>query len=255
LAQLHKQVGDTVVLNNAASGPATVRIVGTATMPTIGNSGSLHLEMGTGALLDYRLIPPSQRDLFGGGSAGPGFLAVDLRPGANPASALASLQHIAKALSTTANFGVAVVAVDRPAEIVGYRADRSTSVWLGTGLAAGAVISLALTLVASVRRRRRDLALLRTLGFTGRQLASTVAWQSSVAVGMGIIVGVPIGIVLGRTLWNLFAGAINAVPRPAVPAGSIAFIALGALILANLIAALPGQIAARTRTSLLLRAE
>ena len=53
----------------------------------------------------------------------------------------------------------------------------------------------ALTLFASVRRRRRDLALLKTLGFTRRQLAATVAWQASIAVALGVIVGVPLGIV------------------------------------------------------------
>ena len=42
-------------------------IVGTATMPAIGGSGwgSLHLEMGTGALFAYQNIPPSLRDVVG----------------------------------------------------------------------------------------------------------------------------------------------------------------------------------------------
>jgi predicted lysophospholipase L1 biosynthesis ABC-type transport system permease subunit len=33
------------------------------------------------------------------------------------------------------------------------------------------------------------LALLKTLGFTERQLAATVAWQASVAAVIGIVVG------------------------------------------------------------------
>ena len=51
-----------------------------------------------------------------------------------------------------------------------------------------------LTLITSVRRRRRELALLKTLGFTRRQLAAVVAWQSTIAVAIGIIIGVPVGI-------------------------------------------------------------
>jgi ABC-type lipoprotein release transport system permease subunit len=44
--------------------------------------------------------------------------------------------------------------------------------------------------MASVRRRRREFALLKTLGFTQRQLAATVAWQSSVPAIVGLIFGV-----------------------------------------------------------------
>jgi hypothetical protein len=254
LSELHKRLGDTVVVSDGTA-RTHLTIVGTATMPTIGGGGEVHLEMGTGALLAYRLIPEVQRNPFGNPFSGPGFLVINLRTGVNRATARASLQHVATSLSNVANFGVMVVPVAQPAEILNYRSDRSLSAFLGAGLAAGAVISLALTLVASVRRRRRDLALLKTLGFTARQLASTVAWQSSVAVLLGAVVGVPLGIVLGRTLWDLFANEINAVPAPSVPAGSIALITIGALVLANIVAALPGRVAARTPTALLLRAE
>ena len=45
------------------------------------------------------------------------------------------------------------------------------------------------------------------------------------------------------------------VAQPSVPVLTIALIALGALVLANLVAAIPGRVAARTRTATLLRAE
>ena len=115
--------------------------------------------------------------------------------------------------------------------------------------------ALALTLTASVRRRRRELALLKTLGFTRRQLAAVVAWQSTITVAFGIIIGIPLGVFLGRALWNLFAGQIDAVPAPTVPALTIALIAISALVLANVVAAIPGYLAARTRTAVLLHAE
>jgi predicted lysophospholipase L1 biosynthesis ABC-type transport system permease subunit len=96
---------------------------------------------------------------------------------------------------------------------------------------------------------------LKTLGFTRRQLGSTVAIQSTVAVAVGTVIGVPLGIVIGRILWDLFAGGINAVPQPTVPVLAVVLIALGALVLANVVALVPGRIAARTPTALLLRAE
>jgi ABC-type lipoprotein release transport system permease subunit len=109
--------------------------------------------------------------------------------------------------------------------------------------------------VASVRRRRRELALLKTLGFTQRQLAAAVAWQASVAAMIGAAVGVPVGIALGRWLWILFAREIYAIPEPSVPVLEVVVIVLGTLVLANLVAAIPGRIAARTPTALVLRAE
>ena len=172
---------------------------------------------------------------------------------------LRSLQRINATLNkeTSADGGAAggVVGVLRPAEIVNYRSMGSTPALLGATLAVGAVAALALTLVASVRRRRRELALLKTLGFTRRQLASVIAWQSTIAVGIGVIIGVPLGIIIGRALWGEFARAIHVVPRPTVPALAITLIAIGAVVLANLVAAIPGRQAARTQTAVLLRAE
>jgi ABC-type lipoprotein release transport system permease subunit len=149
----------------------------------------------------------------------------------------------------------ALLSVQRPAEIVNYQSTGSTPTLLASGLAVGAVVALGLTLAASVRRRRRELALLKTLGFTQRQLAAAVAWQASVAALFGIVVGVPVGIAVGRWLWILFAHAIYAVPSPSVPVVHVALVVLGTLILANLSAVIPGRMAARTPTALVLRAE
>jgi ABC-type lipoprotein release transport system permease subunit len=106
-----------------------------------------------------------------------------------------------------------------------------------------------------VRRRPRDFALLKTLGFTRRQLGGAVAWQSSVIVVIGLVIGVPLGIAAGRWLWLAFAHELAAVPDPTIPAGSIALAAVAALVLANLVAALPGRRAARTPAAEALRAE
>jgi ABC-type antimicrobial peptide transport system permease subunit len=186
---------------------------------------------------------------------GPSAILVRLRKGSDQASALAGLDKISQELTTPTNYGVSVLPVQRPAEIINYRSMGTIPAILGLGLAAGAIIALSLTLIASVRRRRRDLALLKTLGFTRRQLAATVAWQASVAVGIGTVVGIPVGIIVGRALWTVFAHQIDAVAQPFVPGLTIAAIGLGALVLANLIAAVPGRLAANTPTALMLRAE
>ena len=256
LVALHAHVGDAVEVTYGTTMPARLRVVGTATMPTIGAANaSLHSTMGTGALLAYQLIPPSVRNSFQNSPDGPNAILVRLRSSADPAAARRALNRIATALTLPTNYGVAVLAVQRPAEIVNYRSMGTTPAVLGAGLGAGAFVALGLTLMASVRRRRRELALLKTLGFTTRQLAATVGWQSSIAVLIGAVVGVPVGIALGRSLWIVFADEIHAVARPTIPILSIVLIALGALVLANLVAAIPGRLAARTPTAALLRSE
>jgi hypothetical protein len=256
LASLHKRIGQTVNVSGAMiNKPTTLVIAGTASMPAVGFGFTSHLEMGSGALLSDSLVSPEFLS-SGNGSAnnGPNAIFVRLRAGANPTASLHALQRIASTVKGP-DGGVTLTSLERPAEIVNYRSTGSTPAFLGVGLAAGAVVALGLTLIASVRRRRRDLALLKTLGFTARQLAAAVAWQSSTAVGIGTILGVPLGIVVGRIVWDLFAHQINVVPAPSIPVLSVVLIALGALVLSNLVAAIPGRIAARTSTALLLRAD
>jgi hypothetical protein len=255
LLQLHKHLGQSVTLGEGNGRSVNLQIVGTATMPTLGDVGAQHLEMGQGAVLSAALLPAALKNPFQDRLRGPEGFFIQFRPGVNSQAAVRRLNRIAKPLSNTDNFGVYPAGVQRPAEIVEYRSMGTTPAILGASLGAGAVVALGLTLLASVRRRRRDLALLKTLGFTRRQLGLTVATQSTVAVAIGAVVGVPLGIVVGRVLWDLFAGGINAVAQPTVPVVSIALIALGALVLANVVAAVPGRIAARTPTALLLRAE
>ncbi len=211
--------------------------------------------MGTGALISASSIPNAVSNVNNVTPYGPNAIFVRVRGGANEAAPLAAMDKIASELITPTNYGVNVLTVQRPAEIINYRSMGTAPALLGNGLAAGATIALCLTLIASVRRRRRDLALLKTLGFTRRQLAATVAWQASVEVGIGTVIGIPVGIVLGRSLWDAFARQIDAVAQPFVPALTIVAVGVGAIGLANLIATIPGHLAADTPTALMLRVE
>ena len=272
LALLHKRVGETVIGSFGTPNtaplyipPFKLVIAGTATLPAIGGASNFadHPSMGTGALLSDDVKPAflhaaQEPDP---NLDGPGLVFVRLHGGVSAAAGLADMHRIAhlsdKVFATDPNAtgdSVEVLGVQHPAEIVNYQSTGATPVILAAGLALGAVVALALTLIASVRRRRRDLALLKTLGFTTRQLAATIAWQASVIAVIAVIIGLPVGIAAGRQLWTLFARSIDAVPQPTVPA-SLFLVAVGVLVLANLVAAIPAHLAARTPAALALRAE
>jgi hypothetical protein len=270
LAALHKRVGDVVTVSEGQIVPPTrLRIVGTAALPTIGDVIGVHASLSTGAVIPQQSVPAKDLAIYGPVS-GPNAIFIRLRPGVSQAAGLRSLNQVAGQLNQDSRGPLAesiigdmgthirfysVLPVQRPAEIVNYRTMGAMPAILAGGLAAGAVVGLGLTLIASVRRRRRDFALLKTLGFTRRQLAAAVAWQSTAVAAVGLVIGVPAGIAAGRWLWLAFAHELSAVPDPVVPAGSVALAAVAALVLANLVAALPGRAAARTPAAIVLRAE
>jgi ABC-type lipoprotein release transport system permease subunit len=148
-----------------------------------------------------------------------------------------------------------VVATQRPAEIVNYRSMGTTPALMALLLTIAATSALALTLIASVRSLRRDFAILQSLGFTRRQIGAAVAWQSTFTVALGVLIGVPVGIVAGRWLWDTFAHHINVPAEPTISVALILVVVAAALLLANIIAVVPRLIAAKTQTLSLLRAE
>src|SRR5205814_9707787 len=118
-----------------------------------------------------------------------------------------------------------------------------------------ATVAVGHALVTSVRRRCRDLAVLKTLGFERVQVRATVAWQATTLAVIGLVVGIPLGVVVGKVIWGAVAdnlGVSNAASVPVV----VALVSLpAAVLLANVIAALPAGAAARTLPAAVLRSE
>ena len=117
-----------------------------------------------------------------------------------------------------------------------------------------ATATLAHTLVTSIRRRRRDFAILKALGFVKRQVSGAVAWQATTLAGISLAAGLPLGILAGRWGWNFLAERLGVVPEPVVPLTVLLVIPV-AVALANLIAFPPGRIASRLRAAVVLRTE
>jgi FtsX-like permease family len=148
-----------------------------------------------------------------------------------------------------------IIPAERPGDVSSLVRISDVPILLSGLLALIALGTLAHTLVTSIRRRRRDLAILKTMGFVRGQLAGAVAWQATTLAAFALLIGIPVGIAVGRWSWRFFADQLGVLPDPIVPVVAILVAIPSGLLLANLIAALPGRSAARTRAAQVLRSE
>ena len=245
LDQIGASVGDRVrVRPDAGGAPEQLRVVGRVVLPGLGTyPGSDKTALGEGALLTKTTLQRLGPD-FG---AGP-FL-VRLHPGANRSA-------LTKTLIPSGRFDkVEVATLERPSDIVAYERVRSTPLLLAGILAVLAVATVANALIAAVRRRRRDLALLKTLGFTRRQVSASVAWQSTTLAAVALVIGLPLGVIVGRWAWTALADNLGTVAEPIVPLTALVVAVPVVVLAANAVAFVPGRIAARLRPATVLRSE
>lgn len=237
---LGKRIGDTVLATTTGAS-RRLRVVGRLVVST--GDANAAVTPGKGAVahvgLWRHLSPP-------GTPISPQGFLVRLDPASDRHRAIARLQR---------DFPNTVLLPLKPPDLtnlerVGYL----------PGLLAGLVGLLDLgttahALITSVRRRRRDLAILKTLGFRRGQISQTVAWQATTFAVVAGLIGVPLGIAGGRWAWRLVAEQLGVVAGPVVPPVPVLAIVTGALLVANLVAAGPGWTAAKIQPSVALRSE
>ena len=142
-----------------------------------------------------------------------------------------------------------------PTAVVSLGDLRSLPLALGVFFALLASATVAHALVTTVRRRRQELAIMRSIGFTRRQSRIAIAWQATMIAAAGVVIGVPLGIVAGRLVWRQLADNFPVVYVPPLAAIAIVLVVPAAIVLANLLAALPARAAARIRPAEALRTE
>jgi hypothetical protein len=227
------RVGD-VVTARVGDRSMKARVVGRAVLPDF----TTEISLGRGAFMPFagykRIVPHAPRDTF----------LVRFAAGTDKRAALARLRR-----SGQATPGV------RPTDLANFSRVDSMPFVIGGVLGTAAIATLVHTLLTSIRRRRRDLAVLKTLGFVRGQVSRAVAWQATTITAIAVVVGIPLGIAAGRWIWTIFADQLGVVRETVVPVVPTLLVVPAALIAANLIATLPARLAARTRPALALRAE
>ncbi len=173
---------------------------------------------------------------------------VALRPGADPGAVLGRLQRVV---------GTEVSVTSRATAAAGRRVRdaRVLPVVLAACLGLLALATLAHAVSAAVRRRRHDLAVLRALGMTPRQVRWIPRTQAAALATAGLLSGVPLGVVAGRALWRLVAESTPLVYVPPTPVEALVLAVPVGVGVVLALAALPGRRAVRLRLAETLRAE
>jgi ABC-type lipoprotein release transport system permease subunit len=228
----------------AATGDEVEVAVGTrsARMEVVGSGVLTDIEgaeplLGNGAMLTFdgyeRLAPDAARNFF----------FARFEPGVDEREAIESMTRFDPITGA------------EPVDVTNYGRIQAVPIVIGALLVLIAIATLFHTLVSSIRRRRRDLAILKVVGFERTQVSRVVAWQATTIVAVAAFIGVPLGIAAGRWGWTIFAEELGVVPDSVVPLVPILVLLPAALIVANLIAAPPAAIAARTPAAEVLRTE
>ncbi len=122
-------------------------------------------------------------------------------------------------------------------------------------LALLASLAVGHALFTGVRRRRREFAVFKTLGSSRRQVRAAVAWHATMLAAVGLVVGIPLGLIVGRWTWRQLAHSLGVATTAWVPAPELVIVAAVVVLIANLIGAFPARAAAHTRPAVALRAE
>jgi hypothetical protein len=246
-SSLHVHIGDEVVVGDAPG--RKVRVVGTALVPA-----TSHTDFDQSAWMTakgLRASLPSDAAL----DDGEDYALIRWQPGVRSDEAgrrlVKGFRELQTASSGTFDSGRAVL----PTAVIELGRLRTLPLALGVFFALLGAATVAHALVTTVRRRRHDLAVLRSIGFTRRQSRGAIAWQATVLAAAGLVVGIPLGILTGRQIWRWCAQTFPVVYVAPLAAVVVLLVIPGAIALANALAAGPAHAAARIRPAEALRTE
>jgi hypothetical protein len=239
MRRAHVGLGDRVRV-----GDRSLRVVGQAIFPVTDDGYPL----ADGVLFDDDgFVAAGLAQASGFATTGFNTFAVKLRPGSDRDAAVRRLSALSR--------GDPPMLTRTPAEVDQLRQlDRLPTI-LAVFLLLVALLALGHALVLTVRHRRSELAVARTIGLTPGQTARTVAWQATTLGVVGALVGLPIGLVLGRAVWAAVARSYGIADDPAWPWVVVALAIPVVVLLANALAWWPGRRAAYLQPAEILRAE
>jgi hypothetical protein len=165
---------------------------------------------------------------------------------------------IERLAQSTGQAGAALIADTSstpPPDIVNVERVRPIPFVLAALLAALALVTLAHAMAMSVHNRRRDVAVLRSLGADRKWISRATLWQATSFALVPLIIGLPAGIVVGRIAFRAFADSMGTLDDAAIPVIYSALIVVATIMLANTAAWLAARHSGRGTPAIALRAE
>jgi hypothetical protein len=248
MRKLHAHIGGTVMASaiGASSPLLPARVVGQAVL----EPGEIAGHLGEGAVI----TSGGKVHFASGATTTPPFvIGVRYRYGANRAASEHALES--RLVNIDAGFGGNVSGPATPTDMVDFGHVSYLPFAFGAIVAGIALLTVVHLLVTSIRRRRRDIAVLKTLGFVRRQVSRTIGWQATTLAFTAVLFGVPLGVVAGRWAWTALARQLGVQPEPVTPVALVLLVAPAMLLVAKVVSLVPARFAARTRPALVLRSE
>jgi ABC-type antimicrobial peptide transport system permease subunit len=115
--------------------------------------------------------------------------------------------------------------------------------------------SLTHALATTVGRRRHELATLRSLGLTPRQTTACIVWQALTIGAVGLVLGVPLGLIVGRGAWWAAADPIGVRTDTSRPLAAMLVMCVGTIVAATVLASAIAWRTGRTTPAQALRTE
>jgi putative ABC transport system permease protein len=227
------RVGDTVLLRDPRSG-RTRQLRAAA----IAETGFANV---------YAYVSPDAMRAVFGPALTPNLLFIKLKPGADAERFAASLNGAYVANGADARSFRSLVAENLAQQQQFFRLMRG---YLALGLLVG-IAGLGVVMVRAVRERRRQVGVLRSLGFSAVAVRRAFVAESAFVALEGILIGVSLAIL---TAWRLTGGtSFGSGLRFSVPWSALAILVLGTFLASLLATAAPAQQASHIRPAVALR--
>ncbi|MEO5843033.1 MAG: FtsX-like permease family protein [Acidimicrobiales bacterium] len=217
-------VGDQVTVKTP-NGERDARVSGLVVLPALGPFESDRMSLGGGALLStafYDALLDQAQDQTGASGSDladqfASFVAIDFADGVDPAEFMAEIREQLPGWDPYEVPPLVFTDPVRPAAVVDVDSMRQVPVLLAGAFALTMAASLVAGIASGTRARRRELAVVRALGGTPRQIRASVRWHAIAVVAVGLVIGLPVGVVVGRVAFASFARDLGTAPRPFVP--------------------------------------